>query len=269
MKGEPSYHKLAQDSLTIVRGIKAAGVYSGIKKGRRDLALIFSNSSAVAAGVFTCHLYQAAPVILCRERIDNLVQAIVINSGNANACTGAKGLADARETSVLAAGLLHVAPEQVLICSTGVVGRRLPMDKIYKGMPEAVASLTGEAKGARTAAEAIMAADSRIKKTAFRGYLPTGSFHLAGMISLNTATRLAFMATDAYICRSLLKRLLHEAMDDSFSSLKAAGYTATNNTVIILANAAAPGVHIEERTTACTLFVRMLGEACRDLACQG
>ncbi len=272
MSVEPSYIKLDKESVTVVRGISAAGVYCGIKKSGRDLALLYSENSAVAAGAFTRNIVQAAPVLLCRERIDNLIRAVVVNSGNANACTGEQGMLDAREMASLAASRLALQPEQILICSTGVIGMPMPMDKISSGIKEAAQRLSGESQSGRDVAEAILTTDTAPKTVAYRAYLPAGSFHLAGiakgagMICPDMATMLAFLFTDVTISRALLRKLFQDAVERSFNSITIDGDTSTNDTALILANGASLGVEIVEGTPGCDLFSKLLNQACRELA---
>lgn len=272
MSVEPSFIKLDKEGVTVVRGIKAAGVYCGIKKGGRDLTLLYSENSAVAAGAFTRNLVQAAPVLLCRERINNLVRAVVVNSGNANACTGEQGMIDARETASLAASRLALQPEQILVCSTGVIGVPMPMDKIRSGIESAAQELSAEPHSGLDAAEAILTTDTVPKTVAYRGYLPAGSFHLAGMakgagmICPDMATMLAFLFTDVSISRALLRKLFLDAVDGSFNAITIDGDTSTNDTALILANGASLGVQIVEGTPGCDLFSMLLNQTCRELA---
>jgi len=266
-----TYLKLDQESITAVRGIKAAGVHCGLKKSSRDLALFYSESPAAAAGVFTQNLVQAAPVLVDRERINNPIRAVVVNSGNANACTGEKGMEDARQMADLAAAQLHLPPEQILVCSTGVIGMPLPMDKIAAGIASAAQSLSGERQAGLDAAAAILTTDTVTKTVVYRGDLPSGSFTLAGtakgagMICPNMATMLAFIFTDAAISRPLLNSLFREAVDCTFNAITIDGDTSTNDTALILANGAA-SVEITEGTPECDLFARLLHQVCQELA---
>lgn len=259
--------------LTIIQGIKASGISCGLKKNKKDLAVIYSELPAVAAGVFTRNLVQAAPVKLCRERAGNLIRAIVVNSGNANACTGEIGLKHAYEMAELAGRELKVSPEQVLVCSTGVIGQQLPIEKIRAGISQAASALTGEPSGAYSAAEAILTTDTVIKQVAYRARLPRGVAHLAGiakgsgMIAPNMATMLAFLVTDVRISRDLLQKLFSRAVDCSFNLVTVDGDTSTNDTALLLANGAS-GAEIKEGDGSCELFYQMLEQACRRLAYQ-
>ncbi|HOP69767.1 MAG: bifunctional glutamate N-acetyltransferase/amino-acid acetyltransferase ArgJ [Dethiobacteria bacterium] len=266
-----NWEKIEDGGITAVAGIKAAGVHCGLKKEQKDLAVIYSAYPAAAAGAFTRNLVQAAPVQLCRRHLDQSVQALVVNSGNANACTGRQGWENALEMAGLAAEALKLSPEQVLVCSTGVIGRQLPMEKIRAGIKAAVSALSSGEEGALDAAEAIMTTDTTIKQVAYRGILPGGEFHLAGMakgagmICPDMATMLAFLFTDLSLPADLLRRLFRQAVDRSFNLITIDGDTSTNDTALILANGAS-GVEIlpggpEER-----LFAAMLEQACRELA---
>ncbi len=259
--------------LSIIRGLSASGISCGLKRNKKDLAIIFSERPAAAAGVFTCNLVQAAPVKLCRERIAGPVRAIVVNSGNANACTGETGLKNAFEMAELAGQKLKVSPEEVLVCSTGVIGQQLPMEKVRAGIGTAADALTGEPAGALSAAEAILTTDKVIKQAAYRLLLPAGTVHLAGiakgsgMIAPNMATMLAFLVTDALVPRELLQKLLRRAVGTTFNLITVDGDTSTNDTALLLANGAA-GVAISEDDGSADLFCRMLEQACFKLAYQ-
>ena len=167
--------------LTLIEGIKASGVPCGLKRNKKDLAIIYSEVPAVTAGVFTRNRVQAAPIKLCRERTGNLIRAVVVNSGNANACTGEKGLANAYAMAELASRALQVNPEQIMVCSTGVIGTQLPMEKIRAGIESAAAALTTEPSGTLDAAEAILTTDTVIKQVAYRARLSERTEHLAGI----------------------------------------------------------------------------------------
>lgn len=272
MKGKTTFEKMDGPSITVVPGIRAAAVNCGLKKKKSDLALVCSESEAVAAGVFTSNRVQAAPVTLCREGIGAPVRALVVNSGNANACTGEAGMKSAREMAALAAAPLGLAPEQVLVCSTGVIGQQLPMEKIAAGIGEAATKLSAEIEAGHRAACAIMTTDRVTKEVAYRGYCEGSPFHLAGMakgsgmICPDMATMLAFFYTDLAIPRPLLQQLLQEAVDDSFNLITIDGDTSTNDTVLLLANGAAGLAEVSAGSELCRTFAGMLGEACRELA---
>ncbi len=258
--------------LDIVQGIKTSGISCGLKNGKKDLAIIYTELPAAAAGVFTRNLVQAAPVRLCRERIGNLVRAIVVNSGNANACTGEVGLRNAYEMTQLVGRNLKINPEQVLVCSTGVIGQQLDMEKIRTGISRAADALTVESSGAGGAAEAILTTDTVIKQVAYQARLSRGTVNLAGiakgsgMIAPNMATMLAFLVTDARISKELLQKFFIRAVNSTFNLITVDGDTSTNDTALLLANSAS-GVEIKrEEEASCDLFYQMLEQACYQLA---
>lgn len=233
---------IEQGPLTLARGIKASGIHCGIKPGeKRDLALIYSETQATAAGVFTSNLAIAAPVIVSRENLlENYAQAIIINSGIANSATGERGTKDARQMANLTASALKIPSSSVIVASTGCIGRFLPMDKIACGINKAVSSLSKD--GGEEAAEAIMTTDTFSKQIAVRIEL-AGSFATvagiakgAGMIRPDMATMLAFLVTDANVDGVLLKKILKNAVKKTFNRISVDGDTSTNDMVIILAN---------------------------------
>ncbi|MCX6374500.1 MAG: bifunctional glutamate N-acetyltransferase/amino-acid acetyltransferase ArgJ, partial [Armatimonadetes bacterium] len=222
----------------------ASGVRAGIKKQGEDVALVCSESPASAAGVFTTTVVKAAPVLVTRSRLPRgTCRAVIANSGNANACTGEQGMRDAVEMAAHVARLLRVPEGDVLVASTGIIGRPLPMDKIAAGIEEAVRSLSAD--GGINAARAIMTTDTRPKeasveieiggKTVRIGGMAKG----AGMICPNVATMLAFITTDAAISPEMLQDCLARSAEVSFNCLTVDGDTSTNDTVIMLANGVA------------------------------
>ncbi len=230
-------------------GFRTSGIACGIKADRLDLALLATDQPATAAGMFTTNRVQAAPVRYCREVIGGgLARLVVINSGNANACTGAPGLADTHETARLAAEAFGVAPDAVLVCSTGVIGRRLPMDKLRAGIPRAVKALSRDGAGA---AEAILTTDTGKKTAAARIHLAGGEVTIGGMAkgsgmiapdlelpAISHATALAFLSTDARIDAARLAEALRLAVDHSLNCVTVDGDTSTNDTILALASGA-------------------------------
>jgi glutamate N-acetyltransferase/amino-acid N-acetyltransferase len=224
------------------RGFLAAGVSAGIKyKEKKDIALIFSEAPAAAAGVFTTNRVKAAPVLLSMARVaKGSAQAIVANSGNANACNGERGLQDARAMAEETARRLNISPGQVLVASTGVIGQPLPMERVLPGIAAAAAALSRD--GGPAAAEAILTTDTEPKEVAVRftlgekevraGAIAKGS----GMIHPDLATMLCFLTTDAAVTADCLKEILRHAVDRSFNMLTVDGDTSTNDTVLVLAN---------------------------------
>lgn len=247
--------------ITAVQGFKATGIFCGIKKGeKKDLALIYSTEPAIAAGLFTTNKVFSPSVQLCRENIlAPVVRAIVINSGNANACIGSQGYLDAKKIVQLTADELKISPETTLIASTGVIGEPLPMNKIEKGIPNLIKRLHENA-GNDDAAEAILTTDTFIKTIAVEieinkikirlGGIAKGS----GMIHPNMATMLAFITTDAVIEKSALQKYLKESTDKSFNMITVDGDTSTNDTVIILANGLAKNKTISYKNPSSKVF---------------
>jgi glutamate N-acetyltransferase/amino-acid N-acetyltransferase len=258
--------------ITAPQGFRAAGVHCGIKKaGLRDLALVVSEQSGPIAGVFTQNQVVAAPVIVDRLHLrQGIGQAILVNSGNANACTGAKGLAAAKKTATLVAQHISIPSRHVFIGSTGVIGRVLPVDRIIKGIPQLLTQLSD--RGGLDAARAIMTTDLRPKSIALQdtigGRLITigGMAKGSGMIHPNMATMLAYFTTDASITRSALQQALTLAVNESFNCISVDGDTSTNDTVLCLANGMAENRTIREGTVAFRRFLLLLTEACQALA---
>ncbi len=272
MRDQKQWEKVENRSLTLAKGFQAGGTAAGIKNGKKDVAIIYSEKEAVAAGVFTRNQVKAAPVYLCQEHLENPIQAVVINSGNANACTGEQGTKDARLMAEKTAEATGLKPGEVMVSSTGVIGVPMPMNKITAGIVHAASALgTGEEYDL-AAAQAIMTTDTVIKQLAYHCKTDNGEFHLggiakgSGMICPNMATMLAFLTTDVKIERSLLQELFAEASDKSFNSITVDGDTSTNDTALILANGAAEGVEITRESEYLSLFKEMLIEACQELA---
>jgi glutamate N-acetyltransferase / amino-acid N-acetyltransferase len=225
-----------------VKGFHASAAAAGLKKnGGLDLAVIFSEVEAAAAGVFTNNAVKAAPVLLTREHVDKgRARAIIVNSGNANACTGSQGLSDARRTAALIAEQLHIASDEVLVASTGVIGQPLRMDLISHALPDLVAGLSPE--GIPMAVSAMMTTDSFPKMSLFEGdaggipYRILGVAKGAGMIMPNMATMLCFVLSDIRIGSEKLQRVLSASTDKTFNRITVDGDTSTNDMVLVLAN---------------------------------
>ncbi len=225
-----------------VPGIEIGIAMAGVRKAnRRDLTVVTIAAGAAVAGVFTANRFCAAPVQLCRTHLaaGSGPRAIVINTGNANAGTGEDGLARARATCAALAGLLKIAPEQVLPFSTGVIMESLPVDRITAGLPAALADLRADHWGA--AAEAIMTTDTLPKASSRQIRLGgktvtiTGISKGAGMIRPNMATMLGFVATDAAIAPALMQALVKDAADESFNRITIDGDTSTNDSFLLIA----------------------------------
>lgn len=233
------------ESWHLARGFRYAGVHCGIRPdpNRLDLALIVSDRPAAAAGVFTQNRVCAAPVRVCRERLpSSQARGIVVCSGNANACTGQQGMDDARLMTAVAACALDCQAEQMLVCSTGVIGRLLPMEKIEPGIVEAVRELRADAASLDRVANAILTTDTRIKVSTRLLVVGgeeiriTGFCKGAAMIGPNMATMLAFVLTDASVRAEDLHALAPRAAERSFNSVSVEGHTSTNDSLIFLAN---------------------------------
>ena len=259
----------------IIKGFKYAAVVAGIrKKNRLDLGLIFSEKPAVAAGAFTANRVKAAPVLLGMERIvHGKAQAILANSGVANACTGKNGMQAVHTCSNLAARALNIDESLVQIASTGVIGEQLPVEKIAAAMDELVAGLSPLACG--EVARAIMTTDT-VPKTAERTCAIGGAevklFGMAkgaGMIMPDMATMLCFVMTDADIAADILQHHLSGAVMQSFNRITVDGDTSTNDTVLVLANCASGNPRINALDTGeSNIFKTALADLLKDLALQ-
>lgn len=251
-------------------GFKAEGISCGIKKsGKKDLALIYSDSVAAAAGVFTSNKIKAAPVIVTAQHIkDGRAQAIIVNSGNANCMTKAKGLKDAKAMASNVAKTLKIKTNDVLVASTGIIGKALPIDKIKSG----ISSLTNKINknGLNNVAQAIMTTDTELKKVSVKlaingkSVTITGIAKGAGMIAPNMATMLSFIMTDAAVSSQALKKVLKEAVDKSFNSITIDGCMSTNDMVLVLANGKAKNKKIEGGNL--EKFLQGLNYVCLELA---
>ncbi|MER3524036.1 MAG: ornithine acetyltransferase [Ignavibacteria bacterium] len=261
-----------RDGITLPRGFRAVGIHCGIKKAKKDLALIVSDVPATAAAVFTQNRVQAAPVLLSKRHFSlrKTFRAIVINSGNANACTGDRGYADACTMVEVAAEALGVYPTEVLVASTGVIGEPLPMEKIEPGIRTASALLSESEHD--SAAEAIMTTDT-FKKVATATFELEGRVvHIggiakgSGMIHPNMATMLAFVTTDVAIEREVFQELLKGAVDRTFNRIVVDGDTSTNDMVIALANGASGGGILRPGTQSFKRFAQHFEHVLKQLA---
>ena len=264
---------VAVSSVPLPKGFRAAGLFCGVKKDPTllDLALLASDRDCVSAGVFTTNLVHGAPVKISRERIRRETsRAIVLNSGNSNACTGEQGLADARWMTELVAKDLGCAAEDVLVCSTGVIGRFLPKEKLAAGIPQAVQQLQSSPDAFLLAARAIMTTDT-VPKLASRqitigGQTVTisGIAKGAAMIAPNMATMLCAIVTDARLSVASADRWLRHAVDRSFNCISVEGHMSTSDTVLLLANGAS-GVEPNTPEESSTLQ-QALSDVAADLA---
>lgn len=258
------------------KGFRVAGVAAEIKyKGRNDVALIVADEPCAAAAVFTTNKVAAAPVVYDREIVKSgRIQAILANSGCANACTGSAGLKDAELSALVTAGELGIDPKLVLVASTGVIGRRLPMDRLLAGAKSAVKSLGRTAVHGLNAEKAVMTTDTCSKeacakvvidgKTVTVGGMSKGS----GMIEPNMATMLGFITTDAAISPAMLKRALLLAINKSFNRLVVDGDESTNDSVFLMASGKAGNAEITRGGEAFDLFRAALETVCISLTRQ-
>lgn len=268
--------RVKDGSITSAQSFRAAGIACGLKpNGALDLALVTSDKPCTAAGVFTTNVFQAAPVIYDRTIISSgiPVSAVAINTGCANACTGDQGMADALTTAETAAELLGIMPESVLVMSTGVIGKPMPMEKIVAGLQQAASALSASSEAGQAASRAIMTTDTQPKTVALRVAGPTGGFTVAGMakgsgmIHPNMATMLCLVATDAAVARDVLQRALGAAVEKTFNCISVDGDMSTNDTVVVLANGAAGQPEIAAETdSAYEAFYGALETVMRELA---
>jgi len=258
--------KKINGGITAALGYQAAGISCGIKKsGNKDLALIYSEDSATCAAVFTKNHFKAAPVLLSIDKIKNKsMRAILINSGNANACTGNEGMKDAITLVSLTAEELNLDQQEVHIASTGIIGERLAMDKLEKGINEITPLLSKS--GNTDAAEAIMTTDTFSKEISYSFELPTNGAEIkiggmakgSGMIHPNMATMLAFITTDLSIKKELLQKALKEVVDLSFNKISVDGDQSTNDSVFLMANARAGNNKIVKENADYHAFLKVL-----------
>jgi glutamate N-acetyltransferase/amino-acid N-acetyltransferase len=279
--------KKIEGSICAPRGFKAAAVFCDIKrlgtgkgseKGRkRDLALIVSDAPAAVAGMFTTNQVCAAPVSLSAQRAaQSFAKAIVVNSGNANACTGRQGIRDAKRMSQMAASALGLKASDILVCSTGRIGVLMPMKNVERGIRECAQSLARSVTNGRQATEAIMTTDTRRKEIAVEikigrsvvriGGICKGAGMIQPRMTAGHATMLAFITTDAAIAPHALKRALRVAVEQSFNRITVDGDMSTNDSVIMLANGLAGNPRIDSRDSRLRVFQAALNVVCLELA---
>lgn len=262
--------KIIKGGITAPKGYKAAGIHAGLKKQKRDLALIVSERPAQVAGAFTQNMVKAAPVLWDQQIVQKQheVRAILVNSGNANACTGEQGIEDCRTMAADTAGLLNAAlntdtelgPESVLVCSTGVIGVPLPMDTVKQGIKTIVPQLTDTAASADQAAHAILTTDTCKKEIAVELTLQGRAVRIAGiakgsgMIHPNMATMLSFIVTDAAVPAPLLQEFVGSSIKESYNMISVDGDTSTNDTVLVLSNGASETPELVKGSPEAQLF---------------
>ncbi|MDD3014748.1 MAG: bifunctional ornithine acetyltransferase/N-acetylglutamate synthase [Candidatus Gastranaerophilales bacterium] len=258
--------KIIKGSITSPKGFKAAGKHTGLKKYKKDLAILFSESPANAAAVFTTNIVKAACVLWNKKIIEmqSGVQAIVVNSGNANACTGDEGNKHNKTMAEITAKSLGLKKEQVLVASTGVIGVPLPMDTIKTGIEMLCLDLGNSDEDGKNAAEAIMTTDTFTKEITVEFEIQGKTVTIAGMakgsgmIHPNMATMLAFLTTDINITTDLLDKALKETVTDSYNMISVDGDTSTNDMVTILANGKADNELIKEENEDYKTFKKTL-----------
>ena len=257
-------------TVTSPQGFLAGAVKAGIKSpDKLDIGILYSEAPCVAAGVFTTNVIKAAPIILSRKNLRNKkAQALVVNSGCANACTGDAGLADAAEMASLTARKLSLKPEDVLVASTGVIGVPLPMERIREGIDKI--SISGH--GGADLAGAMMTTDTFTKEIALFVELESGGFTIggvakgAGMIHPNMATMLCFIMTDIAVNQRTLDKILKESVEKSFNRITIDGDRSTNDTVLIMANGMIGNALITEKSESYIAFKKALHKVTLDLS---
>lgn len=268
--------------VTAPKGFLASGLNAGIKnQTKKDMAMVFSSTPCAAAGVFTTNLVKAAPVKWDKEIVTTspYVQAVVVNSGIANACTGAEGLGYCADTAAEAAAALNIPKTAVLVASTGVIGKQLPIDKIKSGVTALSKVLGSSREDAKLAAEAIMTTDTKSKEVACTFELGGKQVTIAGMckgsgmIHPNMCTMLCFVTTDAAISHELLQKALSEDVVDTFNIISVDGDTSTNDTVLVMANGQAENTPItkegEDYKTFCEALHFIMLELSKKIAGDG
>lgn len=266
--------QLINKGILAAKGFKAAGEHVGIKKQKKDMAMIYSEVPCTYAGAFTQNIVKAAPVIWDQKVLlaGGKVRAVVVNSGNANAVTGAKGHEDTENMAMTTATALGLQKEEVLVCSTGVIGVPLPMDKITDGIGFVAGHLEDTPLAAVHTAEAILTTDTFSKDIAIEETIGAYKVNVgamgkgSGMIHPNMATMLAFVATDVNISKEMLQKALNKCVNLSFNMITVDGDTSTNDSVIVLANGMAGNPCIDTEGEAFDKFSNMLFEALKYVA---
>ncbi|VAX32238.1 Glutamate N-acetyltransferase @ N-acetylglutamate synthase [hydrothermal vent metagenome] len=263
--------KIIQGGITAVDGFMAAGLAAGIKKNKvSDMALIYSDKPCSVAALFTKNKFPAPPLVLNKKHLKKGIgQAIIINSGNANAFTGEQGKKDAKAMALETAQHLNIPLETVYVASTGVISQLLPMEKIQPAIPKLYSMLSK--KGSHAAAEAIMTTDTWAKECAFEGFVGKNVVRIggitkgSGMIHPNMATMLAFLSTDVLMTQTLLQSALREAVDLSFHRITIDRDTSTNDMVLLFSNGKQGNI-INKKGTRYKQFTSLLTTACTTLA---
>lgn len=266
-----------QGGVTAAKGFEAAGIAAEIKyKGRTDMAIVYSQKPCKVAGTFTTNVAKAAPVKWDQKVVkeSEYAQVVIVNSGIANACTGAEGYGYCQKTADKASEVFGIPADAVLLGSTGVIGKQLPIDRIQAGVEKLSEAKSASIKAGTAAAKAIMTTDTREKelaveieiggKTVTIGGMAKGS----GMIHPNMCTMLSFITTDAAISKSALQKVLSDDVNDTYNMISVDGDTSTNDTVLVLANGMAGNEEIQEETVEYEIFAQALHEINEYLAKQ-
>ncbi len=273
--GKQSYAIVEDGGVTTPKGFKAGGLHCGLKKtDRHDLGVIVCEVPASAAAVYTTNLFQAAPLLVTREALgrSGVLRAVVVNSGNANACTGAQGEADARAMQANTAEALGVSKDEVAVASTGVIGELLKMDRVNAGIEKLPGRLRGDNQGSDDFCQAILTTDL-VKKVSCveltidgKQVTIAGAAKCSGMIHPNMATMLGFVTTDAKIGSSLLQELLREVTNVSFNMITVDGDTSTNDMLVAMASGLADNSELTRSHPDLAAFVDGLRHVCAELA---
>ena len=266
--------QVIEGGVTAAKGFQAIGIHAGIKKNKKDMAMLYSKVPCAAAGTFTTNVVKAAPVKWDLEIVYNhpAAHAVVVNSGVANACTGEEGYGYCRETAGKAAKLLGIDETEVLVGSTGVIGQQIPVDTIKQGIERMIPLLEDTKEAGVLAAEAIMTTDTVKKEAAVQvelgGVTVTvgGMCKGSGMIHPNMCTMLSFVTTDAAISKKMLQKALSESVKDTYNMVSVDGDTSTNDTVLLLANGVAGNPEITEEGEDYRKFAEALNHVNTELA---
>ncbi len=267
---------MTNNTITAPKGFLGAGLHCGVKKsGKSDLALLVCPTGAKAAAVFTTNKVVSAAVQVCKKHVKSAsISAVIVNSGNANTCTGKWGLANAIKMCAETAKRIEIDPHNVLIASTGIIGEQLPIKKITAGISKAAAKLSSSPKAGLDFAKAIMTTDTRPKQAVRRFEISgakvtiAGTVKGAGMIAPNMATTLCFITTDVAITKPLLAKALKVTIGNSLNRLTVDGHQSTNDTAIILASGLAGNRPIVSQCPRYKRFANALADLCDDLARQ-
>lgn len=254
------------------KGFKAAGLHSGVKRKRNDLGIIYSEVPAQAAAVYTLNKIKAEPLKLTKQSLnkDNMIQAIIVNSGNANACTGKQGMLDAIEMQKVTAAKYNVKQDHVAVASTGVIGLQMSMDKIIPHINKLEIASTSES--AQDFGEAILTTDTFIKSVSFETEIDgekiimSGSAKGSGMIEPNMGTMFGFITTDAKIESEILNEALKEVVNQTFNCITVDGDTSTNDMVLVMANGQANNNSLTKNHPEWSKFINLLKQTSEELA---